>query len=92
MSYIITAHTRTQAKKLGVVVKVSSNKKKKLDVYKNGKKVASIGAIQYGDYGTFLREKGKEFADKRRKAYKSRHAKNLKVVGSNGWYSNKLLW
>ena len=92
MSYIITAHTRREAKKLGVVVKVSSNKKKKLDVFKNGKKVASIGARNYGDYGTFLREKGKEFADKRRKAYKSRHAKNLKVVGSPGYYANKLLW
>ncbi len=92
MSYIITAHTRREAKKLGVVVKVSSNKKKKLDVFKNGKKVASIGARGMGDFGTFLREKGKEFADKRRKAYKSRHAKNLKVVGSPGYYANKLLW
>lgn len=92
MSYRITEYTRNQAKKLGVVVKVSSNKKKKLDVFKDGKKVASVGARGMGDYPSFLRDKGKEFADKRRKAYKSRHAKNLKVVGSPGYYANKLLW
>lgn len=92
MSYRITEYTRNQAKKLGVVVKVSSNKKKKLDVFKDGKKVASVGARGMGDYPSFLRDKGKEFADKRRKAYKSRHAKNLKVVGSPGYYANRLLW
>ena len=92
MSYIITAHTRRQAKKLGVSIKKSSNSKKKIDVFKDGKKVASVGAIGYGDYGTFLREKGKEFADKRRKAYKIRHAKYRNKVGTNSYYADKLLW
>ena len=41
MSYTITAYTRARAKKLGVQVKLSKNKKKKLDVFKNGKKVGS---------------------------------------------------
>ena len=39
------------------------------------KKVASIGAIGYGDFPTFKKTKGKEFADKRRIAYKKRHEK-----------------
>jgi hypothetical protein len=92
MSYTITAYTRSQAKKLGVVVKKSTNSKKKIDVFKDGKKVASVGAIGYKDYPTFLREDGKEVADKRRKAYKSRHQKYRNKVGTNSYYADKLLW
>lgn len=90
--YHITNYTRQKAKDLNVEVKHSSNPKKKLDVFKDGKKVASIGAIGYGDYPTFLSSKGKEYADRRRMLYKQRHSKDLGIVGSNGWYANKLLW
>lgn len=90
--YNITNYTRQKAKDLKVEVKNSSNPKKKLDVFKDGKKVASIGAIGYGDYPTFIATKGKEYADKRRMLYKQRHSKDLNVVGSNGWYADKLLW
>ena len=90
--YSITNYTRRKAKSLGVIVKHSTNKKKKIDVFKGGKKIASIGANGMGDYPTFLKEKGKEFADKRRKAYKSRHQKNRLKVGSNGYYADNLLW
>jgi hypothetical protein len=92
MSYTITQYTRNQAKKLGVSVKRSTNAKKKLDVFKNGKKVASVGAIGYKDYPTFMKTEGKEVADKRRKAYKSRHEKNRHKVGTNSYYADKLLW
>ena len=67
MSYTITAYTRGRAKALGVSVKRSTNKKKKIDVFKDGKKVASVGAIGYGDFPTFKKTKGKEYADKRRR-------------------------
>ena len=40
--YSITNYTKGKAKKLGVSVKHSTNKKKKIDVFKNGKKVARI--------------------------------------------------
>ena len=90
--YTITAYTREQAKKLGVVVKRSTNPDKKIDVYKNGIKVASCGAIGYNDYPTFWRKYGKEYADKRRKLYKLRHEKDRHIRGSVGWYSDKLLW
>jgi hypothetical protein len=92
MTYIITAYTKRKAKKLGVKVKSSTNKKKKIDVFKDGKKVASIGAIGYGDYPTFIKTKGKEYADKRRTAYKKRHQKNRIRVGTNGYYADQLLW
>ncbi len=92
MSYTITSYSRSQAKKLGVVIKKSTNKKKKIDVFKDGKKISSIGAIGYGDFPTFKKTKGIEYANKRRKAYKARHAKNRKKVGTNGYYADKILW
>jgi hypothetical protein len=45
-----------------------------------------------GDYPTFMQTKGKEFADSRRKAYKSRHAKDRIVRGTAGFYADKILW
>lgn len=101
MSYSITAYSKRQAKKLGVIIKRSTNKKKKIDVFKKVKgkdgkitlkKLHSIGAISYGDFPTFKKEKGKEFADKRRKAYKKRHEKDRHVKGSAGFYADQILW
>tara|TARA_R110001599_G_scaffold197554_3_gene394171 strand:- start:277 stop:555 length:279 start_codon:yes stop_codon:yes gene_type:complete len=92
MSYTITNYTRNRASQLGVSVKPSTRKGKKIDVFKDDKKIASIGALGYGDYPTFIRTKGKEYADKRRKAYKNRHAKNISIRGSNGYYAGNLLW
>ena len=90
--YNITTYTKNQAKKLNVEVKPSTNKKKKIDVYKNNHKIASVGAIGYNDYPTYIEIKGKKYADERRKLYKIRHSKDLKEIGSNGYYANKLLW
>ena len=92
MPYKITKYTLDRAKELGVTVRPSSVKGKKIDVFKNGKKVASVGAIGYGDYPTFIKTKGKEYAEKRRKFYKFRHEKDRHVINSNGWYADKLLW
>lgn len=97
MGYTITEHTRQQAKALGVEVKLSNSKGKKIDVYKSGEKVASVGALGYDDYGTFLEKEraGKVprgTAQAKRKAYKARHEKDRKIVHSPGWYADKLLW
>tara|TARA_R110000764_G_scaffold542_7_gene2088 strand:- start:1463 stop:1741 length:279 start_codon:yes stop_codon:yes gene_type:complete len=92
MSYIIKTYTKAQAKKMGVVVKPSKLKGKKIDVFKNGEKVASVGAIGYKDYPTYMQQFGKAYADVRRKLYKQRHEKDRKVRNSNGWYADKLLW
>jgi len=89
--YNITDYSFKQADKLGVDIKPSSNKKKKIDVFKKDKKIASIGAIGYKDYGTYLKI-DKSLADKRRELYKIRHKKDRKVKGSNGYFSDKILW
>jgi hypothetical protein len=90
--YKITYYTRLKAKALGVTVRPSFVKGKKIDVFRNGKKVASIGAIGYGDFPTFLKLKGIEYAEKRQKAYKMRHEKDRHKIGSPGYYADQLLW
>ena len=87
--YQITDYSYRQAKILGVEIKPSTNKTKKIDVFKNGEKIASIGAIGYKDYPTFIKEKGKAYADERRRLYHIRHAKDKSL---NGYYAKKILW
>ena len=97
MSYKITKYTQNKAKSLGLVVKSSSVEGKKIDVYKKGIKLASVGAIGYNDYPTYMElEKNgkvpKGTASNRRKLYKIRHKKDRSKKGSNGWYADQLLW
>ena len=97
MGYNIKAYTKNQAKKIGVTVKPSGLKGKKIDVFKKGVKVASVGAIGYKDYPTYmeLEKKGKVpkgTATKRRKLYKIRHKKDRNIKNSNGFYADRLLW
>ena len=68
-----------------------------IDVFKKGVKVASVGAIGYSDYPTYLElerkgKKPKGYAKQRRKLYKIRHNKNRNKRGTNSWYADKLLW
>ena len=91
--YRITQYSKDQAQRLGVIIKQSTVQGKKIDVFnKKGDKLASIGAIGYGDYPTFIREKGFEYADKRRKLYKNRHEKDRHVRGSAGFFADRILW
>lgn len=98
--YVITPAIRDAAKKIGVEVKPSTVKGKKLDAFdaKTGAKIRSFGANGYGDYHMFLRDKGKEYAEKRRKAYWTRHAKDANVKYapdgklSAGFLAAHVLW
>jgi hypothetical protein len=93
MYYNITQHSKKQAKKLNVQLKPSTNPKKKIDIFDmNGDKISSIGANGMMDYGLYLENYGKEYADKRRKLYKIRHARDIANVGSNGWWASHILW
>ena len=96
--YTITQYSFDQAKKLGVSIKPSKLKNKKIDIFnKDGKKIASVGGVKkdgsyYKDYPTYTKTEGKEKADKRRRLYKIRHEKNRKKVGTNAYYADKILW
>ena len=70
--YEITDYSKKQASKLGVTIKPSTNKKKKIDVFRNGNKLTSIGDINYSDFPTYMKEKGKKYAEERRRLYKLR--------------------
>ena len=64
--YQITDRQRDNARRLGVEIRLSVNPNKKLDVFKDGKRIAQIGAKGYSDYDVYLRERGREYADKRK--------------------------
>lgn len=76
---------KVKAKSIGVTVQPSTNKNKKLDVYKDKKKVASIGDIRYEDYNTHNDAK-------RRANYKARHSPFRHRKGTASYYADKILW
>jgi hypothetical protein len=97
MSYPITAEIRTRAKAVGVDVKASSVKGKKLDAYKDGIKQASFGAKGYKDYHLYKKEEGQSVANQKRKQYKSRHEKDRHIKYRNGkltagYLADRILW
>ena len=92
MVYHITNYTYKKAKKLGYTVKPSTNKTKKIDVYKKNKKIASVGANGMNDYTTYILKNGLKYAKTRRRLYRIRHEKDRHKRLSNGWLADKLLW
>lgn len=95
--YKIKSGQRDAARRLGVVIRPSTTKGKKIDVYKHGFKVASIGAQGYEDYWGYvqLEKKGSVApgtAETRRQLYKIRHAGECSAVGTPGYYACKILW
>ena len=82
MSYKILPQQRAAAKRLGVTIKPSEVK---------GKKIADIGAIGYGDYWTYY-QGDKFLAREKRQAYKARHEGEQNRIGSPGYYAWYILW
>ena len=73
-------------------VKPSHKPEKKIDVFREGHLIGSVGAKGMGDYPTFLREKGRDYAEERRSLYKARHQKDRTKRWSKGWLADRLLW
>jgi len=87
--YKILPQHYDNAKKLKVEIKPSTLKNKKIDVYKDGKRIASIGAIGYKDYQYYILEKGLEYANERKRLYNIRHKNDS---NKNGYYARLILW
>lgn len=83
--YQITQYSLDKAKKLGVEIKPSKLKNKKIDVFKDGKKVASIGDIRYTDFATTGNKE-------QRRLYRIRHKKEKDKIGTPGFYAYNILW
>lgn len=92
MAYKPTKRQLLNAQKLGVMIAPSSNSRKKLDVYRNGKKISEIGATGYLDYDGYIRTEGLAFANERRRLYKIRHEADRHKKGTAGYYADKILW
>jgi len=98
--YKITEYTKARAKELNVIVKPSTNKNKKIDVYKDGIKIASIGGIKpdgtpYMDYPNYIKKDGLEIANIKRLNYLKRHSKEPKEkngIKTPSYWADKLLW
>lgn len=74
-----------KAEKLGVDIRVSKTKNKKLDVITKSGKIIPIGDKRYEDYNIHKDAK-------RRANYKSRHQSNRTKRGTAGYYADKILW
>ena len=92
MSYNILPYSYRQARRIGVEIRPSKTKGKKLDVYDDNKKIASIGHISYPDYAHYIRSHGKEYANERRRLYKKRHAPHRLEKGTPSYFASELLW
>jgi hypothetical protein len=93
MAYTILPWSFERAKALGVSIAPSKNPKKKIDVFdKNGRLVASIGAMGYMDYPQYMRDYSMEYANKKRLNYKKRHDAFRHNVGTPSWYADQILW
>ena len=71
---------------LGFRAYTLDSKKKKIDVYRDNVKIASIGDSEY------LEEKGEDYAKIRGQINYKRHKKDIEIKGSPGYLSSILLW
>jgi hypothetical protein len=74
---------------MNLKIRPSSRKNKKIDVYKDGEYLVSIGDNRYSDYPTYIMTKGKAYADKRRNLYYERHKNDKGIAGQ---YAKQILW
>ena len=81
--YNILPYTKQQAKLLNVEIYPSKKQYKKLDIYKNGQYIKSIGDIRYSDYPTYIKTHGLAYANERRRLFRLRHKNDI---------YNNLLW
>lgn len=89
--YKILPQQRAAAKKLGVTIKPSTVKGKKIAVYRSGVKVGDIGALGYGDYWNYYAA-DKMIANKKRDSYRARHDGEQNVICSPGYFAWYILW
>ena len=71
--YEISKQTYKIAKHYGLDIYPSEKTHKKIDVYKSGKYLASIGDSRYKDYHIYLKERGKAYAEERARLFYMRH-------------------
>ena len=91
MVYKITLYSYKKAEENDLNIVPSKKKNKKIDVYKNGEYIASIGDVRYNDYPTYIKNDGKQYADERRKLYYKRHNANSSKYSADN-LAKIILW
>jgi hypothetical protein len=91
MVYKITLYSYKKAEENDLNIVPSKKKNKKIDVYKNGEYIASIGDVRYNDYPTYIKNDGKQYADERRKLYYKRHNANSSKYSADN-LAKLILW
>ena len=86
--YEISPRTYKVAKQYGLQIQSSTKKNKKIDVYKQGEYVASIGDSRFKYFHIYLKEQGEAYANERARLYYGRHQK----VSMKEQLAKLLLW
>ena len=89
--YKITPYSYQQAEMLGVKISPSDKPNKKIKVMTKDK-IIYIGDSKYSDYPHYIQSHGLEYANNRRNLYRKRHQKDRNIVGTAGYFSDRLLW
>ena len=95
--YQISQYSKNQAMRLKVEIRPSTRKNKKIDVYRDGEYLVSIGDTRYFDYPYYLKAERdgvvpKGTANRNRYLYHKRHQKDSQVPESAGFYAAQILW
>ena len=100
--YIITKYTEDKLAELNkklntdkITIKPAENKTKKIDIFINNIKIATIGDNNYDDYPNYILKNGLDYANKRRKLYYTRHSKEADIKDGKitpAWFSKYFLW
>ena len=72
--YEISPATYKAAKQYNLDIFPSTKTYKKIDVWRKGEFLASVGDNRYKDYHIYLKENGKAFAEERRRLFHLRHS------------------
>lgn len=92
-SFIIKPIHLRNAERLGVNIKPSYNRKKKLDIYDfHNQYICSIGDINFADYESYIRTHGRDYANFRKRMFETRHNKTRHILGTPAYYSWQILW
>lgn len=89
MPYEIKQYSFDQAKRLDLHIQPSTLKNFKIDVFKDGEYITSIGHKSFSDFPHYIESHGMEYALKRRELYWKRHRKD---DGIRGYLSKTILW
>jgi hypothetical protein len=86
--YEISPKSYKVAKQYGLQIEPSVKINKKIDVYKDGRYIASIGDSRFKDFHIYVKENGTAYANERARLYYGRHQK----VSMKEQLAKLLLW